>query len=208
MIQASRRERGEPPLLKELSLPVKSLVTASLVVLALGMSGAFAQIVLHDVIPTFVRERPAEVSPQSDPGRELAEIQRGSLAAEHAIPQIDKEMTEPDRERFLWMMKWTHIHLFGMNMIFMLLGLITIMLDLSREARTLLVVLPFVGVFIDVSVMWLKAYVSPVFFWLHLPGGGLFAGIFVFVLVRALAEMWWPSARPAAPQVARKPGKP
>ena len=40
--------------------------------------------------------------------------------------------------------------------------------------------------------VWLIGYVSPTFFWLHLPGGGLFGGIFVFVSLRALLEMWHP----------------
>jgi hypothetical protein len=40
--------------------------------------------------------------------------------------------------------------------------------------------------------MWLKGYVSPHFFWLHVPGGGLFGMIFVFVFARAFYEMWGP----------------
>ena len=39
--------------------------------------------------------------------------------------------------------------------------------------------------------MWLKAYVSPAFFWLHVPGGGLFAAVFGYVSLRALREMWF-----------------
>ena len=45
-------------------------------------------------------------------------------------------------------------------------------------------------VVVDIAAMWLKAFVSPVFFWLHIPGGGLFAGIFLYVFFRALGEMW------------------
>jgi hypothetical protein len=42
----------------------------------------------------------------------------------------------------------------------------------------------------DIASMWLKAYISPAFFWLHIPGGGLFATVFVIVSCRALYEMW------------------
>jgi hypothetical protein len=35
-----------------------------------------------------------------------------------------------------------------------------------------------------------KTFLSPLFFWLHLPGGGIFGGIFIIVSLRALAEMW------------------
>jgi hypothetical protein len=53
------------------------------------------------------------------------------------------------------------------------------------------VVLPFAGILIDISTMWLKGYISPAFFWLHIPGGGLFGAIFVYVLIRGLYEMWF-----------------
>lgn len=34
--------------------------------------------------------------------------------------------------------------------------------------------LPFVGILIDIAAVWLKGYISPAFFWFHIPGGGLF----------------------------------
>jgi hypothetical protein len=43
-------------------------------------------------------------------------------------------------------------------------------------------------------------YVSPHFFWLHIPGGGLFGMIFGFVFVRAFYEMWGPPSSPAITQ--------
>jgi hypothetical protein len=94
-------------------------------------------------------------------------------------------------EVIIWTLKWTHIHIFGMNMIFIFMGAIAIFLDLSATRRTWLVVLPFVGVLIDIAAMWLKGYVSPAFFWLHIPGGGLFGLTFIIVSIRALWEMWW-----------------
>jgi hypothetical protein len=73
------------------------------------------------------------------------------------------------KEQFVWTLKWAHIHLFGINMI---LGLITLLLEAGSKLRTCLIALPFIGVFIDILAMWLKAFVSPIFFWLHIPGGG------------------------------------
>jgi len=93
-------------------------------------------------------------------------------------------------EQFIWTLRWTHIHLFGMSMIFIFLGAVTVFLDISVTARNWLIALPFVGVVVDIAAMWLKAFISPAFFWLHIPGGGLFAGIFVFVFFRAMGEMW------------------
>jgi hypothetical protein len=76
-------------------------------------------------------------------------------------------------------------------MIFIFTGAITLFLDLGVRTRTWLVALPFAGVFIDIAAMWLKIYISPGFFWLHIPGGGLFGVIFGFVIVKAMQEMWW-----------------
>ena len=122
--------------------------------------------------------------------------ERGDLFAELAV--AEKEVPRPfyQQEQFVWTLKWTHIHLFGMSMIFIFLGTITIWLDAGTRQRTWLVVLPFIGVLVDILAMWLKAFVSPVFFWLHVPGGGLFAIVFGYVSLRALWEMWFRSAHP------------
>jgi hypothetical protein len=64
------------------------------------------------------------------------------------------------------------------------------LLDASSRLRSWLIALPFVGVLVDILAMWLKGFVSPVFFWLHIPGGGVFALIFGYVSLRALWEMW------------------
>ena len=75
-------------------------------------------------------------------------------------------------------------------MIFILMGVVTALLDASSRLRSWLIALPFVGVLVDILAMWLKGFVSPAFFWLHIPGGGVFAIIFGYVFVRALWEMW------------------
>lgn len=77
-----------------------------------------------------------------------------------------------------------------MNIIFILLGGITLLLDINQNVKTWLVVLPFAGIFIDIATVWLKAFLSPHFFWLHLPGGGMFGLVFLFVFLRAMWEMW------------------
>jgi hypothetical protein len=38
--------------------------------------------------------------------------------------------------------------------------------------------------------MWLKGYVSPAFFWLHIPGGGLFGFSFFYIALKGFWEMW------------------
>jgi hypothetical protein len=102
-------------------------------------------------------------------------------------------------EQFVWLLKWTHIHLFGINFIFILLGTVTYLLNLTEKLRTWLIVLPFLGILIDIAALWLKSYISPAFFWLHIPGGGLFGSIFAFVFFRGFWEMWIGSIKVDSP---------
>lgn len=180
--------------------PAKALATCVIVSLALGMAGALGQIVLHDIIPTFFTGQAPESS-KSMSGANTGETKgqagpvqasdRGDLFADLSAADTQSEHSAIYKdEQFVWTLKWTHIHMFGINLIFILMGAITLFLDIGSRARTWLIVLPFIGVLIDVLAMWLKGFVSPVFFWLHIPGGGLFAAVFGYVSLRALWEMW------------------
>ena len=185
------------PKLKTFPMPAKALVSAVILTMALAMGGAMGQIVVHDIIPTFFSSQEMEhrgsksLQKMEPTGADAADDRRGDLFAEEPS---EMEIDKPSflhSEQFVWILKWTHIHFFGMNMIFIIMGAITLFLDLGIRTRSWLVVLPFVGVFIDIAAMWLKVYISPVFFWLHIPGGGLFGLVFGFVSIRAMLEMWW-----------------
>ncbi len=188
------------PVLRNFPLPAKALATAIIVMMAIGMAGALGQIIVHDIIPTFFSNQPAadhtghsqsETSPSSLKPADETPAARGDLFAT-AAPAEQAHSSKPfyQTEQFVWSLKWTHIHLFGMSMIFIFMGAIAVFLDLRAQVRTGLVVLPFVGLLVDIGAVWLKGYVSPVFFWLHLPGGGLFGLTFAIVSIRALWEMW------------------
>ena len=179
------------PTLKQFPLPAKVLVTAIMLTMAVGMAGALAQIVIHDVIPTFFvsdsnpkTPEPTQDGPETEERGDLFDSLPGS-SAEKAEEPIYKS------EQFVWTLKWTHIHLFGMSLIFILMGAVVVFLDMGAGVRAWLVALPFLGIWIDIASMWLKGFFSPAFFWLHIPGGGLFGAIFVFVLARGLYEMWF-----------------
>ncbi|GBC60335.1 hypothetical protein DENIS_1286 [Desulfonema ishimotonii] len=207
------------PTLAHLTLPARILVSAILITLAMGMAGAMGQIIIHDIIPTFFSEQAAgaghHAANHSDAhGKSHEQHMAGEKdffadmgADDTAVPGLPmgrgdlfsdtplvREAPEKKAfyktEQFIWTLRWTHIHLFGINMIFILLGGVTLLLDMGGRARTWLIALPFFGVFTDIATMWLKGYVSPVFFWLHIPGGGIFGTVFIFVFFRALWEMW------------------
>ena len=191
------------PTLAYFPLPAKALVTVIIATLALAMAGAMAQVIVHDIIPTFAAGKDEGVHlsgkmepiPKSDTEAAVdSPSERGDLfsdASDDADAETDEKQPFYATEQFVWTLKWTHIHLFGMNMIFMFLGGITLFLNINSLLRTWLIVLPFIGVLIDIAAMWLKGFISPAFFWLHIPGGGLFGLVFIFVCGRALSEMWW-----------------
>jgi hypothetical protein len=193
--EGSRSESGWPKLAL-MPVPAKALVTMIILTMAFAMLGALGQILVHDIIPTFFAEegvvaksaRGVESPPQPQTSEDT--IGRGDL---FDMETVEKKVVKPfyKEEQFVWSLKWTHIHLFGMSMIFIFVGAVTLFLDLSIKARTWLIVLPFVGVLVDISGVWLKGYISPAFFWLHIPGGTLFVAIFIFVALRALWEMWY-----------------
>ena len=182
--------RNNWPTLKQFPLPAKVLVTAILLTMAVGMAGALAQIVVHDVIPMFFSSD-SDLKTTAPTQRDPVTEERGDLFDSLPVSSTEKS-EEPiyKNDQFIWTLKWTHIHLFGMSLIFILTGAVVVFLDMGAGVRAWLIALPFLGIWIDIASMWLKGFISPAFFWLHLPGGGLFGAIFVFVLFRGIYELW------------------
>ena len=193
------RSESDWPKLALMPVPAKALVTMIILTMAFALFGALGQIIVHDIIPTFFAEEQmaghsaSEMESVTSPGEGEATSGRGDLFA--SAPLAEKIVESFYKtEQFVWTLRWTHIHLFGMSMIFIFMGAITLFLDLTAKTRAWLIVLPFVGVLVDIAAIWLKGYISPAFFWLHIPGGALFGAIFVYVSLRALWEMWRPAA--------------
>jgi len=134
--------------------------------MAIALLGALGQIVVHDIIPTFFAESSTmdeagmsmESMPDSDSAtKEASPSERGDLFSDDTPAAEEKAHSMPfyknKTEQFVWTLKWTHIHLFGMNMIFIFMGLIATFLDVGIRWKTLLVILPFAGVLIDIATI-------------------------------------------------------
>ena len=166
--------------LRSWPLTGKVLVTMVIVMMSLGLGVALGQIIVHDIIPTFwsdsqqITADHAEMETQSD--------MRGDLFAD--VPVEKRVIPFYQTDAFIFALKFTHIHIFGMSAIFILMGILVVFLDVSQRIRIWLILLPFIGIIIDLTSVWLKLYVDPTFFWLHIPGGGLFGAIFIFVFFR------------------------
>jgi len=192
------------PKLANFPQSAKVLVTATILVMGVALLGALGQIIVHDIIPAFFSEDMS--AGQMETGRrdhdqtKDATVEESSSGRGDLFSDLVTEEKQPEKqsfykdEQFVWLLRWTHIHLFGINMIFIFTGAVTLFLDIPGRTRTWLVALPFIGVLVDIGAMWLKTYVSPIFFWLHMPGGGLFMTVYMVVSVRALFEMWFPVA--------------
>ena len=186
------------PTLAQLPTPAKALVSVVILTMALALAGALGQIIVHDIIPTFFSDQSSSMSDRSEGSEQHASKESNSAASdrgdlfsdESSMAEIQKKQPLHQTEQFVWTLKWTHIHLFGMNMIFIFMGAITTFLNISGRAQTWLVILPFIGVLVDIAAVWLKGYISPAYFWLHIPGGGLFGIAFMIVSVRAFWEMF------------------
>jgi hypothetical protein len=183
-----------------MSLPAKVLASSIIFIMSFGMLGATGQIVVHDIIPTFfggkntaeMQDLAIDTDSAADMDSESGFMsERGDLFLELPAEAVTpEERPFYENEQFVWSLRWTHIHLFGIGMIFIFMGGISLLLDAGATFRAWLIVLPFISMLIDIAALWLKGFVSPVFFWLHLPGGGLFGLVFGYLSLRALWEMW------------------
>ena len=194
-------DNGSWPKLANFPQSAKVLLTATILIMGIALLGALGQIIIHDIIPTFFAENmPAghmetEGREHGDQAKDAA-MEKSPSGRGDLFSDLVAEEKEPEKksfykdEQFVWLLRWTHIHLFGMNMIFIFMGAVALFLDIHGRTRTWLVVLPFIGVLVDIGAMWLKTYISPIFFLLHMPGGGLFMIAYMVVSVRALWEMW------------------
>jgi hypothetical protein len=172
--------------LRSFPLTGKVLVTMVIVMMSMGLGVALGQIIVHDIIPTFWGDRQqitadhAKMETQSD--------MRGDLFAD--APVEKKVIPFYQTDEFIFALKFTHIHIFGMSAIFILMGILVLFLDVSKKIRIWLTVLPFIGIIIDLASVWLKLFVDPIFFWLHIPGGVLFGVVFGVDAILMLWQMW------------------
>jgi hypothetical protein len=183
------RRTGEiGPRLAQWTLPAKALATMTVVMLAIGIAGALGQIIVHDIIPTFAKSE-THAMPEMAPMPETSS-ERGDLFSD-AAPAVEKSPPALHRtDEFIFALKFTHIHIFGMSGIFIAMGALVLFLDLGPGMRTWLVVLPFIGILIDLLSVWLKIFVHPSFFWLHIPGGVLFGLVFAVDSLLILQQLW------------------
>ena len=84
----------------------------------------------------------------------------------------------------------SHIHLFGMSFIFMFTSLIFVFSDMPSSVRAMLVVIPFLAIWLDIGSWWFTKH-DPLFAYIVI-GGGVLMGLSLALQIGiSLYEMWW-----------------
>jgi hypothetical protein len=84
----------------------------------------------------------------------------------------------------------SHIHLFGLGIIFYLLGRIFILTEMSVWLKRTIVVIPFAAIAVDIGSWWFTKY-AHVFAYTVLISGALMGLSFAFQALYSLYQMWF-----------------
>lgn len=93
----------------------------------------------------------------------------------------------------------SHVHLFGISIVFLLTGAIFAMSELAWKWRLMVIVVPYVAIWADIGSWWITK-AEPLFAYVVVAGGmlmGLALGVQIF---GSLWEMWLARARRPEPQ--------
>lgn len=120
-----------------------------------------------DIMPTFAGGVPS-LSVKTRQQIESTSA-RGDLFSDLAQAPQPEHKPFHESDEFIFALKFTHIHVFGMSGIFIVMGTLAVFLDRTSALKAWLVILPFIGIVIDLAGVWLKLFIHPAFFWLHIP---------------------------------------
>ncbi len=96
----------------------------------------------------------------------------------------------------------SHVHLFGISIIFLLTGGIFALSEISWKWRLTIVSIPYLAMWADIGSWWITKY-DPVFAWVVISGGTLMGIALAVQILFSLWEMWIARRRDApSPSVA------
>ena len=84
----------------------------------------------------------------------------------------------------------SHVHLFGISLIFLLTGGIFAMSEVSVRPRVAILVLPYAAIWADIGSWWITKYL-PIFSWVVLVGGAIMGLMLAAQILISLWEMWF-----------------
>jgi len=129
------------------------------------------------------------------PGREKEDRPFAESAEAGATWERLRPFCEPDHGISIQALaRSTHAHLFGMGVLYALLGAVFCLTGTSRRTKAVVVSAPFVAMFVDIGSWWL-AKLHPFFAWTIVGGGALLGLALAVLILGPLWEMWGPGAR-------------
>jgi len=96
----------------------------------------------------------------------------------------------------------SHVHLFGISIIFLLTGGIFALSEISAKLRLTIIALPYFAIWADIGSWWLTKY-QPVFAYVVLIGGGVMGVALGAQICISLWEMWFKRANPTSDDLRR-----
>jgi hypothetical protein len=117
---------------------------------------------------------------------------------------VQKIATPDTGSSLLQLARVSHIHLFGISIIFLLTGGIFSLSATPTWFRVTVVVIPYLAIIMDIGSWWATKYFNPVFAYVVLMGGALMGIAMACQILVSLWDMWIGSlnmfaGRPAKP---------
>ena len=114
------------------------------------------------------------------------------LTSYDAIKKLVKTDTG---ENIVSLARVSHIHLFGISLIFMITGGIFGLSETPVWLRVTAVIIPYLTIIVDIGSWWLTKYLSPAFAYVVLVSGGAMGLALAVQIFIPLWEMWIDSVR-------------
>lgn len=115
-----------------------------------------------------------------------------SLTSFEDVKKLVQADTGPS---FASLARVSHIHLFGISIIFLLTGGIFALSDISGAFRVVIVAIPYVAIWADIGSWWLTKF-TPLFSWVVVIGGAFMGAALAVQILISLWQMWaLPGAR-------------
>ena len=104
--------------------------------------------------------------------------------------EIKKVAHTDTGESIVQLARVSHIHLFGISLIFMATGVIFALSESPAWFRAIVVAVPYLTIVMDIGSWWLTKYLSPTFAWIVLIGGAAMGAALALQILIPLWEMW------------------
>lgn len=114
---------------------------------------------------------------------------KSGLVALTSYQEVRKMVALDNGASFTELASVSHIHLFGISLIFLLTGAIFSLSRMNATAKLCILVLPYVAIWADIGSWWLTK-LDPVFAYVVIIGGGLMGISMAVQVLVPLWEMW------------------